>query len=154
MKKICSKCGATQPVENFFKTGKQASGKQKYRGDCKTCASHDTAEWREKNRAHYNSYMGDWRTKNPDKVRAMDIKRNYGITIDQYNQLVQDQKGLCKICESPPKGKRPLAIDHDHKTGRVRGLLCYPCNRAIVILDDSDHLKKAYEYLKNDILEI
>lgn len=131
----------------FFKSGKYPSGKDKIRGDCKSCASKNTAYWRNKNRAHYNEYMAEYRTKNPDKIRLTEIKRDYGLSAEQFMNLVNSQNNLCKICGRGPSGKRPLAIDHHHGTGKVRGLLCYRCNTAISILDDKDHLEKALAYL-------
>ena len=53
-----------------------------------------------------------------------------GITVEEYDAMVIAQRGLCYICGNPPKKNR-LAIDHDHDTGRVRHLLCPPCNRYI-----------------------
>lgn len=146
--KRCSKCLIEKKLDLFFKSGKQKSGKDKYRGDCKACASKDTAAWRAKNREHYNSYSAEYRTKNPDKIRFIDIKRKYGLSKEDYEKMVMDHDNKCKICGSGPKGKRPLAIDHNHLTGKVRGLLCYRCNQAIFILDDKEHLAKAIEYLK------
>jgi Recombination endonuclease VII len=55
------------------------------------------------------------------------LRKTYGITEAQYNELLAYQGGCCAICRKPPKGRR-LAVDHDHKTGKVRGLLCYFCN--------------------------
>ncbi len=147
--KKCSKCGVEKQKSEFFRTGKHPSGKEKFRGDCKECSSKDTAAWRAKNRAHYNGYMGNWRTNNPDKIRFIDMKRNYGLTEERYKQMIIDQSGLCKICKKGPTGKRPLAIDHNHETGKVRGLLCYRCNQAIAILDNKGHLDEALEYLKS-----
>lgn len=53
------------------------------------------------------------------------IKRKYGLTGEQYNILLQTQNGLCALCGTSP---RSLCVDHDHNTGRVRALLCKPCN--------------------------
>src|SRR5437016_3981322 len=57
--------------------------------------------------------------------------RKYDITVDQYKMLLERQNGVCAICGLPPKTRR-LAVDHDHITKRVRGLLCFRCNRSIV----------------------
>jgi hypothetical protein len=51
----------------------------------------------------------------------------YGITVAEYEQMLAHQGGVCYLCSNPPKTKR-LSVDHDHKTGAVRGLLCYRCN--------------------------
>ncbi|MGQ5576747.1 endonuclease VII domain-containing protein [Streptomyces sp. ECR3.8] len=62
--------------------------------------------------------------------RARHLKLRYGITIEQYEQMLASQRGGCAICGSFPGGKR-LAVDHCHVTGRVRALLCPQCNRSI-----------------------
>lgn len=58
------------------------------------------------------------------------LRRLYGITLRQYNLMLKRQKGVCAICRRVPKSV--LHVDHDHKTLRVRGLLCYYCNRRVV----------------------
>jgi hypothetical protein len=146
--KVCSKCSTEKSVAEFFRTGKTKTGKNKFRGDCKECSKRDTSAWRAKNRQQYNSYMVEYRGLNPDKIRLIEIKRDYGLSSEQYLKMINDQNNLCKICGKPPKGIRPLAIDHCHTTKKVRGLLCYRCNQAISILDDKDHLEKALVYLK------
>jgi hypothetical protein len=76
--------------------------------------------------------------------------RFYGIKIDQYELMFSQQKGLCYICGKPEcSSNRQLAVDHDHATGKVRGLLCGKCNKAIGLLnDDISILKSAIEYLE------
>ena len=77
------------------------------------------------------------------------LKRNYNISLEQYIELFNAQQGRCKIC-SVHQAELPynLAVDHCHKTGKVRGLLCKPCNSGIGLLkDDPILLEKAREYL-------
>ena len=66
-----------------------------------------------------------------DKARAYRLMRLYGITLEQYGKMLERQGGKCAICSNPPKkGSRRLAVDHCHdETKRVRGLLCFVCNR-------------------------
>lgn len=64
---------------------------------------------------------------NPLIRRASMLKRNYGLTLQTYNTMLLGQNGGCAICERKP-GKRPLHVDHNHVTGKVRGLLCHQCN--------------------------
>jgi hypothetical protein len=52
----------------------------------------------------------------------------YGISLEQYESMLSAQNGVCAICEAPPLGSRPLVVDHCHRSGRVRALLCGPCN--------------------------
>jgi len=73
--------------------------------------------------------------------RDLYLRRKYGITSEDYERMLKEQKGGCAICGSTPK-KRRLAVDHNHKTGRIRGLLCFPCNYGIGWL--KDNAKKAY----------
>lgn len=82
------------------------------------------------------------------------LQRNYGITFRTYRLMLEEQKGLCKICKSEgfimnkDRHKMKLVIDHCHSTGKVRGLLCHNCNRALGLLQDStDNLNAAIAYL-------
>lgn len=79
------------------------------------------------------------------------VFRKYGITLEDYDRMYQEQNGVCKICSLPqisPRNTR-LCIDHDHRNGKVRGLLCSDCNRGIGLLkDDPRILDKASEYLR------
>jgi len=80
--------------------------------------------------------------------RRSRLKHLYGITPEQYDEMFDAQKGVCAICEAPPNKKR-LNIDHDHKTGKVRGLLCAPCNRWIGRMgDDPERILQAVAYLE------
>jgi hypothetical protein len=78
----------------------------------------------------------------------MRLRRTYGITAEQYEQMLAGQGGVCAICGTPPKSKR-LHVDHDHKTGLVRGLLCWICNRKVLpaARDKSVVLRGAADYL-------
>lgn len=64
------------------------------------------------------------------KQRIYTLARNYGITVEEYEQKFAEQNGLCAICDQP-QPERLLAVDHDHITGQVRGLLCSKCNLMI-----------------------
>lgn len=80
-------------------------------------------------------------------------RKQFGIGLAEYNQLMTAQNGVCAICHQ--KGKQKLAIDHDHETGKVRGLLCGPCNRGIGLLRDSaDLLREAVEYLSTPPMQL
>ena len=68
--------------------------------------------------------------------RARAFKRNYGISIDEYDKLFESQNGVCKICNKSCATGRRLSVDHDHTTGKVRGLLCRNCNVALGYLQD------------------
>ena len=114
-----------------------------------------------------------WRAANPDKVRAQQkrsnrqkqqsdyydknnevifenyIKRTYNIDLNKYNSLLSEQQGVCAICKKECVSGRRLAIDHNHDTGEVRGLLCCKCNRGLGNLnDDLELLRQAVLYLE------
>lgn len=74
--------------------------------------------------------------------------RMYGIDVPDYERMLEEQNGGCYICGKQPDGKRALDIDHDHQTGKVRGLLCSNHNRALGLLNDDVLLMlKSVEYL-------
>lgn len=103
-----------------------------------------------------NEYMQRWQAANPNYSLSRDLRRLYGITLEEYSRMWDDQKGVCKICgkaESsfePKSGKnRKLAVDHCHATKKIRGLLCSKCNTALGnFKDDIGLLTKAIEYIK------
>lgn len=86
----------------------------------------------------------------PERTRKQRMKRIYGITIEDYQQLFEKQGGVCAICggkETDPR-KGTFCIDHDHKTKKVRGLLCTSCNIGLgYFKDDINSLKMAVKYL-------
>lgn len=83
-----------------------------------------------------------------DKDRERNWKRRgISLTVAQYDDLLKKQDGKCAICRKPPKRMR-LAVDHDHKTGKVRGLLCFYCNYRIVRKWKIEMLRKVLAYLE------
>jgi hypothetical protein len=86
------------------------------------------------------------------------LLRKYGLTTEQYESMLAAQDGRCAICRQPETRTvhgvvSRLAVDHDHRTARVRGLVCHLCNRAIGLLqDDPDLLRAAAEYLDSHAL--
>jgi len=73
----------------------------------------------------------------PAKKRNDNLIRNYGITVDDYNKMLEEQGGRCVICTDD---NVPLAVDHNHDTGEVRGLLCRKCNSGLGMFKDNDLL--------------
>lgn len=90
-----------------------------------------------------------------EAYKGVELKRRFGMSIAEHNDLVAKQNGLCAICNQPEssviRGKTvSLAVDHCHATGKIRGLLCTKCNRALGLLNDSvGLLKKAIAYLES-----
>lgn len=110
-------------------------------------------KWHRANKEKTKEANLEWRKNNPEKVRLYDtnkhLKSKYGITLAKYNYLHKLQNGVCSICLKANNNRR-LVVDHCHATGKVRGLLCTPCNTGIGQLKDSPSLlRKAAEYLDN-----
>lgn len=92
----------------------------------------------------------------PEEIRTRELKRRFGITDAIYQEMYDARDGLCDICGQPETlrtnrsaGKKMLAIDHDHKTKKIRGLLCSRCNAGVGYFGDSIHnIEAALRYLK------
>lgn len=94
----------------------------------------------------------EYRQKQPERSRRSLLKIRYGITPEQYEAMLLEQGGRCAICQTDRPnngyGDRWFDIDHDHTTGKVRGLLCRKCNAMLGHLEkDAEHLADAYRYL-------
>ncbi len=101
-----------------------------------------------------SAYLKAHRAAHPNHYRNKSLVRDFGIDLAEYQRLFVEQKGVCAICSQPETEKRGgktkwLAVDHDHSTGAVRGLLCTACNKGIGLLQDSVAvLTSAIAYLK------
>ena len=87
-----------------------------------------------------------------DLYRSWLIKTRYGLTQEQYDTVLKSQNGLCAICgtDDPGSNRKNWCVDHDHKTGRIRGLLCNNCNRGIGLLkEDLFVFESAMVYLRS-----
>ena len=83
---------------------------------------------------------------NPDKRKSAILKYEYGITLDQYNEMFKAQEGKCAICQRHQnKLPRTLCVDHDHKTHKVRALLCLTCNTDVSVVEN--RLEEMTKYL-------
>ncbi len=128
-RRICSKCHKDKALTVFPKHVTGVDGRLRH---CKDCL-------RAINRALYSADPEKYATAR----RRRKLKRNYGITEAQYEEMLVAQGGVCAICfrpetvTDPRTGKaRRLAVDHDHISKRVRGLLCYRCNTTIGAFED------------------
>ena len=117
--------------------------------------------YREMNRDLLNKRILEWSHSNPAKRREIQkrsaLKCRYGLTEQQIDSIGKDQGWVCKICsmsllELDSIGRKKLSVDHCHKTGKVRGLLCTQCNRGIGHFQDNpDLLERAVSYLRESI---
>lgn len=127
----CYSCKEYKPVDKFHvrKTGKLYS----YCNECENVKSKE-------------SYYRNRETKLLS-IRRVKLRMRYGITPEEYEKRLVEQAGRCAICKQEPSKQR-LAVDHCHKTGRIRGLLCSSCNHGLGNFKDSPNLlDKAIKYI-------
>lgn len=94
--------------------------------------------------------MKKWKEKNPEAYLSILMKHRYGITLNEYKEILLNQNGVCAICgeKETIKRKTRLSIDHCHSTKKVRGLLCDGCNKGIgYFKDNPELLERAKQYL-------
>jgi len=145
--KFCRKCKRKFPatIEFFYRNGKHG-----LRAQCKKCQSKAIWAYRKKlGPTKRREYLRKRRAENPDKRRNSDLKNEYGITLKQYNKMAISQNGVCAICGNENISGRTLAVDHCHKTNKIRGLLCHNCNTVIGLLKENKKtITKILKYLK------
>jgi len=156
--KICSKCKKEKDTLLFVKDCTTSDG---FRSDCKDCHNKNYHSkkhlykkqrkiFRQNNLEHCRKQALNWYYDNKDVNKNSRLKRMYGITLVQHNQMLKDQDYKCAICGTDkPDGKgNQFNVDHDHTTGKVRGLLCWSCNSLIGYSKENiQSLKTAVDYL-------
>lgn len=147
MNKLCPNCKKDLPISMFNKANRR-DGFQTY---CRNC--HNTMQ-REKYskdpmaKVKRQIRAGRRKDKDPLVQRRAELKRLYSITLEDYVKLFSKQNGVCAICFEECKTRKSLSVDHNHVTGKVRGLLCNRCNRAIGMFnDDPAILERAKKYI-------
>jgi lipopolysaccharide biosynthesis glycosyltransferase len=130
----CNVCKSFLAVEMFHTDNSRKDGYTSY---CKPCKLEKNREWREKNPKSYKMSQ-----------RRQRRKREYGVSDEDYSNMLIAQSDCCAICKVSIGWE--AAVDHCHKTGKVRGLLCNTCNTGIGMLkDDVEVIQNAVYYLKN-----
>lgn len=153
--KVCTKCGASRQISAYSKDRSKPDGRH---SQCKLC-----------HRAHYEAMVlrrtaeehqrakdrsRQWRLDNPKRasrtVRNATLKKKYGITADEYDRMFSAQGNSCAICgRSEHGGNGAFHVDHDHKTGKIRAILCQGCNTSLGHMnEDPSLLRKAATYLE------
>ena len=162
--RLCRSCNTRKPAEEF---GLNKSSKDGRAWRCKDCARVDMARWRAANAEHVRDY-GRYRTRKrraamtaqqrDELDRTNRRRRAHGVTAEEFLKMVKNQDQKCLICETPMMLKASnergdkrtflACVDHDHSTGKIRGILCNRCNRAVGMFgDDVNLMKKAIKYL-------
>lgn len=128
--RVCRTCGEMKLADDFHR---HQGGRRVH---CKECM-------RAQHRARYRSTNGK------DRVFDQSLRRLYGITLDEYNQMLARQEHLCALCGERPDTSRRMHVDHDHATGKIRALLCHHCNLLIGNAKEStERLRQAIAYLE------
>ncbi len=157
--KRCTQCGELKPESEFY----AAPGcKDGLRGNCKDCHRARGRAWYAANSEASKAYVTRWKRAHPDRLREyrqkqdparralqmrrLHLRRKFGMTLEQYDQILAAQEGGCAICGEPPVEGKSIHIDHAGDT--VRGLLCVRCNNALGQLrDDPELMLRAAEYV-------
>jgi hypothetical protein len=157
----CARCEQNKPLSGF--AIRTLKGVVRYHSYCKDCENKYARDFRAKDREATKKKDRAYYKANRERIlassrryrvetgfnRKQHLKR-YNLTPDEYQVLLVKQNGVCAICRRPPWGKRNvLMVDHDHETGKVRGLLCSTCNVGLGALhDDAELLRVAIAYLE------
>ena len=159
MIRICSKCKKEKELssDNFCKDKYDKSG---FTYQCKICRAIKQKEWKlanpikiketnDKNKikrkVFYNSLKGI------ESSRRAHLKRTYGLSLEEFNEKLKSQNNKCAICNNVETRDKHnvFAVDHCHKTGKIRGLLCWKCNSGLGLYNDNKQLLiNAIKYLK------
>lgn len=142
-----------QYLRDYYKNNKH---RRKKRTPEKQAEYNATRRERYKNddamRKYYVAMTAEWRRNNPGKRNISDRLRMYGLTDEAFMRLMEKQDNKCGICQTLFGNKVKMHVDHDHKTGLVRGILCGHCNLGIGKFGDSpEHLRAAAAYLERNV---
>jgi len=165
--RVCKKCQGIKPEKEFYFNKKY----NYFRPQCNVCLNNEKKEGRRRNLEAFNEKRRRYYKENRERILEKDriqreanpqkgldtiLRRAYGISLNEYNELHFEQQARCVTCGEPEtavhyrNGRvKRLHVDHDHKTGEIRGLLCARCNLAIGALNDDWRLAEAIAaYLK------
>lgn len=174
--KNCKSCFKQKELTEFYKNNYSAD---KLAYECKDCYNHKLREKRKKNpepfklankRAYekkreerirkqkeYNEknpeVRKNWYNKNIENIRKYnkqyDLKKKYNITLEDFNLMLKIQNYCCKICNYEFDNKKIAHVDHNHKTGKVRSLLCHNCNTSLGLMkENKNYISNLIKYLK------
>jgi hypothetical protein len=144
---MCRKCQTEKDDSNWYRrNGKPV-------GYCKECTAKVNRAWIKAHKERYNEIRRSWakrhRSEHYGMMRQRELKakcKKYGKTVEWYTETLEKQDHVCAVCKRPEERANAkygtlvgLSIDHDHVTGRVRGLVCNWCNRALAVVEKVDN---------------
>lgn len=151
MLKFCNTCKQEKPLAEFFRRTASPDG---FTAACKGCTLARSKNWRRVNATRDAENKKRYATKFPEVARGARARyresnpeaylesqdkyrlAKYGVTPEKFREMSAAQSGVCKICGKPPTGSRGFCVDHCHKTGKVRSLLCGKCNSALGMVNE------------------
>lgn len=147
--KNCAQCFTLKHVLDFSIRRDSSDGRNRI---CKSCACDNAKTDRDLNPVKFRERNRAYRGSNLEKVRAYlkdkNLQRDHGITLADFQRILERQEGRCAICKCVPRGKN-IHLDHDHLTGKIRGILCVRCNAGLgMFRDDPENMRRACEYLE------
>lgn len=152
--KYCPCCKETKLESEFYKDQTRLA-KNKLNGHCKECRRLASVKYAQKNREKNKAYLKKYYTENKQAYRRYLLLKKYGITENDYTNLLIKQNHRCAICQRHEsdcaKGRHigpRLCVDHCHETKRVRGLLCHNCNHRLDFLSTPEIVLRTVAYLK------
>lgn len=165
--KVCRRCSEIRPLTEYHRDKQKRDGLRPY---CKGCEKYrhqvyhlkrDAPKQQAYARDYYQRNREERMAKQKSRWQSLPIEERrergrryrhkalYGLTPEEYIQMLVNQDGLCAICRIPHD--EILRVDHDHANGKVRGLLCDQCNKGLgLFADDTNRLEAASRYVKGD----
>jgi murein L,D-transpeptidase YafK len=145
--KECKRCGKTKALSEFYKAlHKEAR--------CRKCVSEMRKQTYLRDREKTLKRVAKYRNEYPEKIRDTKLKQAYGVGINYFNAKLKEQGGVCGGCRRSVKNiwrgqEVNMALDHDHKTNKPRGVLCMKCNRALGLLEENqEFILSLLEYIR------
>ncbi len=150
---VCRDC--IRAVARAKYASRDPQERKNYQNQCNRKRKEKRAAWYQIHKVKLRAQGDEHYKASQEKWRRRELMRIFGITLEFYNEMLEKQNGKCSICKRPErvvhkktKRVKVLSVDHCHKTGKIRGLLCSSCNMAIGLLSDS------VEFLQNAIYHI
>ena len=150
--KTCSKCKTEKPYSEFHISQKGVKGPI-YKSQCKVCVRkrqvekyHSlTEEQKKQRRERSNCY-------NPEYRQRYNLRTRFGLTTEEFSDMIVEQNSMCKICGDGFDETNKPQIDHNHETGKVRGLLCRNCNTSLGLLkENTDTILNMISYINDNL---
>ena len=141
--KKCTRCGVIRPICDFWRSRTE----DRIKSHCRVCTAAASKAWRKRQPDYEKNRYANSRV----ETRERHLVRKYGVSLVDYERMLADQDSRCAICHCEPSSQSHgvFHVDHCHKTGAVRGLLCRGCNHVLGHLkDDRNSLERAITYLE------